>query len=154
MGDVEIAGWRALADLRDDHNRGERAAAGLQDRMPVIIERSDWPVWLGEVGGDATRLLRAAPDDVLRAWQVDKKVGNVRNDGPELPQNRATCQNRQFWARTHEGWRWFSARRGVVNGEISRQPRGFHGLASSASGTAHSHDPEASWRSWLMRAPE
>jgi putative SOS response-associated peptidase YedK len=51
--------------------------------MPVIIERSDWPDWLGEVDGDATRLLRAAPDDVLCAWQVDKKVGNVRNDGPE-----------------------------------------------------------------------
>ena len=58
--------------------------AGIQDRMPVIIERSDWPVWLGEADGDATRLLRAAPDDVLRTWQVDKKVGNVRNDGPEL----------------------------------------------------------------------
>ena len=39
---------------------------------------------LGEVAGDVTGLLRAAPDDVLRVWRVDKKVGNVRNDGPEL----------------------------------------------------------------------
>ena len=29
-------------------------------------------------------LLRPAPEDVLRIWPVDKKVGNVRNDGPEL----------------------------------------------------------------------
>jgi putative SOS response-associated peptidase YedK len=29
-------------------------------------------------------LLRPAPNDVLRVWRVDKKVGNVRNDGPDL----------------------------------------------------------------------
>jgi hypothetical protein len=33
-------------------------------------------------------LLRAAPEDVLRVWPVDKKVGNVRNDGPELLEPR------------------------------------------------------------------
>ncbi len=58
--------------------------AGIQDRMPVIIEPEDWPLWLGETEGDPGALLRAAPDDALRFWAVDKKVGNVRNDGPEL----------------------------------------------------------------------
>jgi putative SOS response-associated peptidase YedK len=58
--------------------------AVIQDRMPVIIEKQDWPVWLGETEGDPTSLLRAAPEDVLRVWPVDKKVGNFRNDGPEL----------------------------------------------------------------------
>jgi putative SOS response-associated peptidase YedK len=58
--------------------------APIQDRMPVIVERADWPLWLGEADGDAARLLRPAAEDVLRFWQVDKKVGNVRNDGPEL----------------------------------------------------------------------
>jgi putative SOS response-associated peptidase YedK len=29
-------------------------------------------------------LLSPAPDDVLQFWPVDKKVGNVRKDGPEL----------------------------------------------------------------------
>jgi putative SOS response-associated peptidase YedK len=52
--------------------------------MPVIVERADWPLWLGETEGDPGALLRAAPDDALRFWAVDKKVGNVRNDGPEL----------------------------------------------------------------------
>ncbi len=56
----------------------------VQDRMPVIIERTDWPLWLGEVEGDAATLLRPAPEGVLRLWPVDRKVGNVRNDGPEL----------------------------------------------------------------------
>ena len=58
--------------------------APIQDRMPVIIERADWPLWLGETEGDPAALLRAAPEDALRFWPVDKKVGNVRNDGPEL----------------------------------------------------------------------
>jgi putative SOS response-associated peptidase YedK len=58
--------------------------AQIQDRMPVIIERVDWPLWLGEADGDVTALLRPAAEDVLRFWPVDKKVGNVRNDGPEL----------------------------------------------------------------------
>jgi putative SOS response-associated peptidase YedK len=52
--------------------------------MPVIIEKADWPVWLGEAEGDPAALLRPAPIEVLRFWQVDKKVGNVRNDGPDL----------------------------------------------------------------------
>jgi putative SOS response-associated peptidase YedK len=58
--------------------------APIQDRMPVIIERADWPLWLGELDGDPATLLRAAAEDVLRFWPVNKKVGNVRNDGPEL----------------------------------------------------------------------
>jgi hypothetical protein len=39
---------------------------------------------LGEVEGDPTTLLRPAQEDVLRIWPVNKKVGNVRNDGPDL----------------------------------------------------------------------
>jgi putative SOS response-associated peptidase YedK len=32
--------------------------APIQDRMPVIIERTGWPVWLGEADGDPAALLR------------------------------------------------------------------------------------------------
>ena len=28
----------------------------LHDRMPVILDRQDWPVWLGETGRPARRL--------------------------------------------------------------------------------------------------
>jgi putative SOS response-associated peptidase YedK len=61
-----------------------RQLSAIQPRMPVIVERADWPVWLGEAEGDVAALLRPAPEDVLRLWPVDKQVGNVRNDGPEL----------------------------------------------------------------------
>ena len=54
----------------------------------MIIEQEDWPLWLGEAEGDPKSLLRAAPEDVLRVWPVDKKVGNFRNDGPELLEPR------------------------------------------------------------------
>jgi putative SOS response-associated peptidase YedK len=32
----------------------------IQDRMPVIIEKADWPVWLGEAEGDPAALLRSS----------------------------------------------------------------------------------------------
>ena len=28
--------------------------------------------------------MKPAAEDVLRLWEIDKKVGNVRNDGPDL----------------------------------------------------------------------
>jgi len=70
-----------FATITTDANR---QLAMVQDRMPVIIEKADWAVWLGEAEGDVASLLRPLPDGVLRLWPVDKRVGNVRNDGPEL----------------------------------------------------------------------
>jgi putative SOS response-associated peptidase YedK len=52
----------------------------------VIIERTNWPLSLGEAEGDVAGLMRAAPEEALRIWPVDKKVGNVRNDGTDLIQ--------------------------------------------------------------------
>jgi putative SOS response-associated peptidase YedK len=72
---------RTFATMTTEANR---QLSAIQDRMPVIVERDDWPLWLGEADGDPRTLLRPAPDDVLRVWPVGKEVGNVRNDGPEL----------------------------------------------------------------------
>ena len=72
---------RTFATITTDANE---LLAPIQDRMPVIIERPDWPVWRGEAEGDPAALLRPVPNGVLRVWQVDKKVGNLRNDGPDL----------------------------------------------------------------------
>ncbi len=47
----------------------------------------DWPKWLGEEPAteqELLSLLRPCPDDALKIWPVDNKVGNVRNTGPEL----------------------------------------------------------------------
>ena len=72
---------RTFATMTTDANR---QLSTIQLRMPVIIERADWPVWLGEADGDIEALPRPTAEKVLRVWPVDKKVGNVRNDGPEL----------------------------------------------------------------------
>jgi putative SOS response-associated peptidase YedK len=56
----------------------------LHDRMPVILEELDWPVWLAEAEGDHRALLRPAPDGTLRTWPVDRRVGSPKNNGPEL----------------------------------------------------------------------
>jgi putative SOS response-associated peptidase YedK len=58
--------------------------AELHDRMPVILERDDWSVWLGEAGGDHAALLHPAADGLLRVWPVDRRVGSPRNNGPVL----------------------------------------------------------------------
>jgi len=58
--------------------------SALHDRMPVVLERRDWPAWLGEAGGDPVELLRPAPDGTLRMWPVSRAVNSVRNNGPAL----------------------------------------------------------------------
>ena len=40
--------------------------AALHDRMPVILQQQDWPVWPDEAEGEYAAPLRAAPDELLR----------------------------------------------------------------------------------------
>jgi putative SOS response-associated peptidase YedK len=58
--------------------------AALHDRMPVVLEPADWPLWLGEATGDAAALLRPAGEKVLRVWAVGRQVNSPRNDGADL----------------------------------------------------------------------
>lgn len=58
--------------------------AGLHDRMPLILEPADWPLWLGEAGHGAAALMRPAPDTTLEAWRVDKAVNSNRAQGEAL----------------------------------------------------------------------
>ena len=63
------------------------AMGELHDRMPVILAEIDWPKWLGEEPAseqDLLSLLRPCQDEALKIWAVDKMVGNVRNNGPQL----------------------------------------------------------------------
>jgi putative SOS response-associated peptidase YedK len=56
----------------------------LHDR---ILVENDWPKWLGEEPGseqDLLALLKPCSDEFLKIWPVDKMVGNVRNNGPQL----------------------------------------------------------------------
>ncbi|EGO93246.1 hypothetical protein APM_3554 (plasmid) [Acidiphilium sp. PM] len=59
-------------------------AAPVHDRMPVILDADDWPLWLGERTGEPAALLRPAPDMMIEAWPVGRSVNSPQNNGPEL----------------------------------------------------------------------
>jgi putative SOS response-associated peptidase YedK len=60
---------------------------GIHNRMPVILEPDAWEHWLDPAVHDRDELeslLRPAPAGTLVHHEVDRAVGNIRNDGPEL----------------------------------------------------------------------
>jgi putative SOS response-associated peptidase YedK len=59
----------------------------LHDRMPALIAPDNWATWLGEIAAtdpELKALLRPYPDRAMAFWPVDRKVGNVKNDSPDL----------------------------------------------------------------------
>jgi putative SOS response-associated peptidase YedK len=54
----------------------------LHNRMPVILEPKDYDRWLapGDPGQLPLDLLRSYPAEQMKAWKVDRQVGNVWND--------------------------------------------------------------------------
>jgi putative SOS response-associated peptidase YedK len=58
----------------------------LHDRMPVILEPRDYERWLAPADPAQlpVDLLRSYDSDRMKAWKVDPRVGNVKNDDPEL----------------------------------------------------------------------
>jgi putative SOS response-associated peptidase YedK len=68
--------------------------APIQSRMPVIIEKADCPVWLGEAEGDPASLLRPAPNDVLSGRWTGKSatfgtMARIRLSQSDTSNNRA-----------------------------------------------------------------
>jgi putative SOS response-associated peptidase YedK len=65
-----------------------RDLAGVHDRMPVILEAGDLDPWLDGTNSagpaDLLRLLRTTPEATLVHHPVDLRVGDVRNNSPEL----------------------------------------------------------------------
>jgi putative SOS response-associated peptidase YedK len=67
--------------------RANDLAASIHDRMPVILPPSCWPEWLGEIDATPDQLqamLSPYPSERMTMWPVDRRVGNVRNDSPDL----------------------------------------------------------------------
>jgi putative SOS response-associated peptidase YedK len=59
----------------------------LHDRMPVLIPPDRWAAWLGEKSTTRTALnamLKPYPGAAMTFWPVDRAVGDVRNDSPDL----------------------------------------------------------------------
>jgi putative SOS response-associated peptidase YedK len=64
-------------------------AERVHDRMPVILDPKDYSRWMEPAdSGDPARppvdLLRPYRAEKMRSWPVHERVGNVRNNDPEL----------------------------------------------------------------------
>ncbi|MGH7861548.1 MAG: SOS response-associated peptidase [Candidatus Dormibacteraceae bacterium] len=63
------------------------AMAPIHDRMPVILPRDTWDVWLDPKTTDVDllqALLQPCPAEILRVYPVSPRVNNVRHDAADL----------------------------------------------------------------------
>jgi putative SOS response-associated peptidase YedK len=78
-------GWiRSCTIITTDAND---MVARVHDRMPVIIGPDDYAAWLGEVpanGNELKAMLKPYQCGRLTMWPVDRRIGNVKNEGPEF----------------------------------------------------------------------
>lgn len=58
--------------------------SAIHHRQPVTLEPEDWPLWLGEKGKGAARLMQAAPDDALTYYRVSTRINSNRTSGADL----------------------------------------------------------------------
>src|SRR6266702_1710132 len=64
----------------------------LHDRMPCILAEKDYDRWPDvESPQLPTDLLRPYDADRMTAWKVDKRIGKVRKDSPELLEEQSTA---------------------------------------------------------------
>jgi putative SOS response-associated peptidase YedK len=57
----------------------------IHDRMPVILDREEEQAWLSHSDPlDLLPMLDPYRDSDMEAYKVDKAVGNIRNNYPEL----------------------------------------------------------------------
>jgi len=59
----------------------------IHERMPVILPKAAWPLWLGDAEASPDELLALLspyPAELMRAYPVGPAVGNVKNDEPGL----------------------------------------------------------------------
>lgn len=58
--------------------------APIHDRMPVILAAEGYEAWLTGAPDAALRLLRPYPAEAMQVYPVDRRVGAVKNDDPDL----------------------------------------------------------------------
>lgn len=58
--------------------------ARIHDRLPVILDPADWPLWLGEAGKGAARLMEPVPDGTLSMVRVATAVNSNKARGEAL----------------------------------------------------------------------
>ncbi|MEL6167140.1 MAG: SOS response-associated peptidase [Pseudomonadota bacterium] len=60
------------------------ATQAIHHRVPVVVCPPDWPLWLGEAGEGAARLMTPLEDTALAFHRVGTDVNSNRASGPEL----------------------------------------------------------------------
>ncbi|MCK0121676.1 SOS response-associated peptidase [Loktanella sp. F6476L] len=60
------------------------AMARIHHRIPVILTAEDWPLWLGEAGKGASKIMKSAPEDALLFHRVGTEVNSNRAAGATL----------------------------------------------------------------------
>ncbi len=94
----------AMAGIWQDWDKGDTPVTGcavvtcganadmapVHDRLPVILDKPDWPLWLGEAGHGAAPLMTPVANGVLTLTAVSTAVNSNRAAGPDLivPVNR------------------------------------------------------------------
>jgi putative SOS response-associated peptidase YedK len=61
--------------------------APIHERMPVILDEGDQARWLGEdpaSPAELQALIRPFPAERMRTYRIGPRVGNVKNDDPEV----------------------------------------------------------------------
>lgn len=58
----------------------------LHDRMPVVIQKSEWGTWLAPdaVPAELEGLMKPAPESFFEAFEISRAVNSPRNDDPAV----------------------------------------------------------------------
>ncbi|MEY4779688.1 MAG: hypothetical protein RLZZ607_1001 [Pseudomonadota bacterium] len=84
--------WQAWGDLVTCAVVTLNAGPNLEpihDREPLILNPDQWPLWLGEAGHGAARLMQPTPAGSLVARRVGRAVNSNRADGQQLIEENA-----------------------------------------------------------------
>ena len=84
--------WQAWGDLVTCAVVTLNAGPNLEpihDREPLILNPDQWPLWLGEAGHGAARLMQPTTAGSLVAHRVGRAVNSNRADGPQLIEENA-----------------------------------------------------------------
>ena len=56
----------------------------IHHRLPLVLERNNWDLWLGEKGHGASVLMSPTADQTLGAYKVSEAINSNRSSGPDL----------------------------------------------------------------------
>ncbi len=87
MGDVAPPAGERIRSFAIITATPKELCTELHNRMPVILAPAAWPMWLGEEFAELPHLkalLSPYPSDEMVAWPVSARLGNVKNNDPDL----------------------------------------------------------------------